>query len=47
MIHKGKLLTEGKLEDLRAESGQQDLDDIFVTYVNRHDAETEVMSNEF
>jgi len=47
MIHKGKLLTEGKLEDLRTVAGQQDLDDIFVTYVNRHDAETEVMSHEF
>ena len=47
MIHKGKLLAEGKLDDLRADSGQQDLDDIFVALVNRHDAETEVLSNEF
>jgi sodium transport system ATP-binding protein len=47
MIHKGKLLAEGKLEDLRTDSGQTDLDDIFVALVNRHDAETEVMSNEF
>jgi sodium transport system ATP-binding protein len=47
MIHKGKLLIEGKLEDLRNESGQQDLDDIFVSYVNKHDAETEVSANEF
>ena len=47
MIHKGKLLADGKLEDLRTDSGQQDLDDIFVALVNRHDAETEVTSNEF
>lgn len=47
MIHKGKLLIEGKLEDLRTESGQQDLDDIFVSFVNKHDAETEVTANEF
>jgi sodium transport system ATP-binding protein len=47
MIHKGRLLTEGKLEDLRAASGQQDLDDIFVSFVNQHDAENEVMTNEF
>ncbi len=47
MIHKGRLLIEGKLEDLRNESGQQDLDDIFVSFVNKHDAETEVTANEF
>lgn len=47
MIHRGKILAEGTLEDLRRESGQTDLDDVFVFYVNRSDDETEVLAHEF
>jgi len=47
MIHKGKLLAEGNLEDLRRDTEQQDLDDVFVSYINRHDDETEVHADEF
>ncbi len=47
MIHRGKILAEGTLEDLRQESGQTDLDDVFVYYVNRSDDETEVLAHEF
>jgi sodium transport system ATP-binding protein len=47
MIHKGKILANGTLEELRTDSGQTDLDDIFVFYVNRFTDETEVLANEF
>jgi sodium transport system ATP-binding protein len=47
MIHKGRLLAEGSLEQLREVSSQQDLDDIFVSYVNRSQSDTEVLSHEF
>ena len=47
MIHKGKILTEGTLETLREDSGQTDLDDIFVFYVNQFSDETEVLAHEF
>ncbi len=35
LIHQGKLLAEGSLEKMREETGLDDLDDIFVYYVNR------------
>jgi sodium transport system ATP-binding protein len=47
MIHKGRLLAQGRLEDLRQQSGLTDLDDIFVWFVNQVEGETEVSSNEF
>ncbi|MDD2228517.1 MAG: ATP-binding cassette domain-containing protein [Candidatus Cloacimonetes bacterium] len=47
MIHKGKLLANGTLEELRAISGQTDLDDIFVYYVNQFTDEAEVLAHEF
>ncbi len=47
MIHKGGLLAEGTLEELRADTGQTDLDDIFVSYINRQNTEAEVMAHEF
>ncbi len=47
MIHKGKILAEGTLDKLREDSGQTDLDDIFVFYVNQFTDETEVLAHEF
>jgi sodium transport system ATP-binding protein len=47
LIHKGKLMAEGTLDHLREETGQQDLDDVFVTFVNRQNAEKEVRKDEF
>jgi len=47
MIHRGRLLAEGTLEELREVSSQQDLDDIFVFFINRETSETEVKANEF
>lgn len=47
LIHQGRLMAEGTLEELRQDTQQIDLDDIFVNYVNRQNAETEVMNNEF
>jgi sodium transport system ATP-binding protein len=47
MIHKGKLLANGTLEELRAYSAQIDLDDIFVYYVNQFTDEAEVLAHEF
>lgn len=47
MIHKGLILANGSLDELRAISGQTDLDDIFVYYVNRFTDETEVLAHEF
>ncbi len=35
MIHKGKLLAEGTWDKLKEETGQQDLDDIFIHYVEQ------------
>ncbi len=46
MIHRGKLLADGKLEEMRESAQQQDLDDIFVSYINRR-TEAEVQSHEF
>lgn len=47
LIHRGRLMAEGTLDILRQETQQTDLDDIFVTYVNRQNMEAEVMNNEF
>jgi sodium transport system ATP-binding protein len=47
LIHKGKLLASGTLEELRSETGETDLDDIFVYYVNKFSDETEVLAHEF
>jgi sodium transport system ATP-binding protein len=47
LIHKGRLMAEGTLEELRDHTGQQDLDDVFVAYVNSQTAETEVSKDEF
>ncbi len=35
MIHKGKLLAEGTWDKLKEDTGQQDLDDIFIHYVEQ------------
>jgi sodium transport system ATP-binding protein len=47
MIHKGKILADGTLEDLRNISTQTDLDDIFVFYINQYTDEMELRANEF
>jgi len=47
LIHKGRLMAEGTLDELRNDTQQQDLDDIFVSYVNRQNVDAEVQSNEF
>jgi len=47
MIHKGKILADGTLEELRNISSQIDLDDIFVYYINQHTDEQELRANEF
>jgi len=47
MIHKGKVLADGTLAELRQTSGQTDLDDVFVSYVNRFTDEMEVQAHEF
>ena len=48
MIHKGKLVAEGTLEELRAETEVVDLDDIFVHFVNKVQNNSEVIKeNEF
>lgn len=47
MIHRGKVLADGTLEALREASGQQDLDDIFIDFVNRNTDEQEVLAHEF
>jgi len=47
MIHKGKILADGTLEDLRNISSQTDLDDIFVYYINQYTDEMELRANEF
>lgn len=46
MIHKGKLLAEGPLEQLRDMASQRDLDDIFIHFVNQSNEE-EVHEHEF
>ncbi len=47
LIHQGKLLTEGSIDKLREESEHQDLDDIFVYYVNKFKGKTEVTADEY
>ena len=50
LIHAGRILAEGTLEELRAKTDCFDLDDIFVYYVNNMVAEKveeEVIENEF
>lgn len=47
MIHKGKVLANGSLEELRQQSNQTDLDDIFVHFVNQFSDEAEVLAHEF
>jgi len=47
MIHKGRLLAEGTLSELREKTYQQDLDDIFIHFVNQLTEESEVRANEF
>jgi sodium transport system ATP-binding protein len=47
MIHKGRILTQGTLPNMREESGCTDLDDIFVYYVNQANGEVKVAANEF
>ncbi|MDP2172265.1 MAG: ATP-binding cassette domain-containing protein [Candidatus Cloacimonadaceae bacterium] len=47
MIHKGKILADARLEDLREQTGQTDLDDIFIHFVNQFTDETEVQAHEF
>jgi sodium transport system ATP-binding protein len=38
IIHRGHLLAEGTLEDLRHEHGERDLEEIFFRLISRHDA---------
>lgn len=45
MIHQGKILTQGTLDELREETQLSDLDDIFVYFVNKMTDE-EVVENE-
>jgi sodium transport system ATP-binding protein len=47
MIHQGRILVQGTLENLRNESGMTDLDDIFVYYVNQAQEEIKVAAHEF
>lgn len=47
LIHRGKLLASGSLEYLREDTGETDLDDIFVHYVNKFSDEAEVLAHEF
>jgi sodium transport system ATP-binding protein len=46
MVHNGRLLAEGTLEELREASSFKDLDDIFVYFVNQSNTE-EVLQHEF
>jgi len=45
MIHKGKLLAEGTWQEFKTKSGFNDLDDIFIHFVNEKSEEVE--TNEF
>ncbi|HAN41014.1 MAG TPA: ABC transporter ATP-binding protein, partial [Candidatus Cloacimonas sp.] len=47
LIHRGQVLAIGTLEEMRAETGQVDLDDIFVHYVNKSNLEEELQAYEF
>jgi len=39
VIHRGRLMAEGTLEQLREDTGKTDLDDVFIEYVNRTEPE--------
>ncbi len=47
MIHQGRILANGSLDQLRGDTGCTDLDDIFVHYVNADSGDTEVQKHEF
>ncbi len=47
LIHRGQVLATGTLEEMRAETNQVDLDDIFVHYVNKTNTEEELQAHEF
>jgi len=47
LIHRGQILADSTLEDLRNISSQKDLDDIFVYYINQFTDEQELRANEF
>jgi sodium transport system ATP-binding protein len=47
MIHKGKILSQGTLTEMRQVSGMTDLDDIFVYYVNQANDHEKVAEHEF
>ncbi len=48
LIHQGRLLNEGSLESLREESELNDLDDIFIHFVNKYKTEVDkVEPNEY
>jgi sodium transport system ATP-binding protein len=47
MIHKGRILADAALPELREQTGQTDLDDIFIWFVNQFTDETEVQAHEF
>jgi len=47
LIHKGKVLADDTLDNLRSATGQTDLDDIFVHYVNQFSGSMEVNEDEF
>jgi sodium transport system ATP-binding protein len=39
IIHRGRILAEGTLDDLRGQHGQQDLEELFFQLISQHDAE--------
>lgn len=47
LIHRGRILANGTLEELRTHTLQTDLDDIFVYYVNQSNLEKELQAHEF
>ncbi len=47
MIHEGRILTQGSLDELRQASGKTDLDDIFVYFVNEASNGQKVAEHEF
>jgi len=47
MIHKGRVLKQGSLVEMREETNLSDLDDIFIYYINQANGELKVAANEF
>ena len=47
MIHQGKLLAEGSWDEMKTETQKNDLDDIFVHYVNSTKTDEGVNQNEY